>query len=159
MFKNALIGILVIALVAEGGLLMMKSNRVKQVLGMSTVQGQVISPSPTPARARPTFLTKGMKLADSPISQYAYKIAPGEMSDEAKAALNGFKISSTTAKDGSIQVSLTPTDSYDQRQQYTVKPGNSLYFIEMTTADDKNSADANLRDDYGVIVDANGVVQ
>jgi hypothetical protein len=42
-----------------------------------------------------------------------------------------------------------------------VKPGNTLYFIEMTPADDNvdSDKDLNYRDDYGIIVDANGIVQ
>jgi hypothetical protein len=42
-----------------------------------------------------------------------------------------------------------------------VKPGQILYFIEQTPADDiqDSDTDLNYRDDYGIITDANGIIQ
>jgi hypothetical protein len=108
------------------------------------------------------FLKKGDKLADSPLGQFAFKIAPGDISPETQKIMAGFgAVTSKPADDGSIVVTLTPKDSEDQNQQYTVKKGESLYFVETTPLDDKadQDQDFNYRDDYGVIVDQNGLVQ
>jgi hypothetical protein len=112
-------------------------------------------------RPKPTILAKGMKLADNPIAQNAYKIAPDVPDDTAKKAMTGFNMTSQPQKDGSVIVNLFPKDDDDQKQQYTVKKGQTLYFIEQTPGDDQadQDKDLNYRDDYGVIVDGNGIVQ
>ena len=118
--------------------------------------------SNAPARGtKPVFLSKGSNLTTSALKQYAYQIAPGVISDATKQKLTGFTITSVTNPDGSTSVSLTPKDSEDQHQQYTVKTGQMLYFIEQTPMDDKadSDRDLNYRDDYGIITDANGIVQ
>lgn len=110
---------------------------------------------------RPTMLSKGGSLTNSPLKQFAYQIAPGAMSDTTKSVMTGFTVTSKSNADGSITVTLTPKDSEDQNQQYTIKSGQILYFIEQTPIDDKTDSDtdANYRDDYGLITDANGIVQ
>lgn len=107
------------------------------------------------------MVTKGSNLKDSPIAKYAFQIAPGTMSQEAQNALVGWTVTSKTQTDGSTVVTLTPKDSTDQSQQYTIKPAQILYFIEQTPVDDKNDQDKDLnyRDDYGVITDAAGIIQ
>ena len=151
MIKNVVIGVLAAAAIAEMGFIVWKIPGERRVMGVQT--------SSRPAGGPPPFLTKGMKLAESPTAKFARQIYPGQLSDAAQAALTGWQIDSQPASDGAEIVTLTPTESDDQKQVYTVKTGQTLYFIEMTPADDKGNTDINLRDDYGVIVDSNGIVQ
>lgn len=155
--KNVIILILAVAVLAEGYMLWMK----KPAPVAAGTQSQ-LAPQPSVApTARPqVMLTKGMKLQESPVGKFAYKIVP-DMTDEAKKALVGFDVKTEVLTNGSIQVFLTPKDTDDQRQEYVVKPGYSLYFIEMTAVDDHGDQDkdSNYRDDYGIITDKDGVVQ
>lgn len=109
----------------------------------------------------PVIMSKGMNLKTSPLFKYAYQIAPGDLSASAKQALTGWAVKSETQADGSLLVTLTPKDSDDQYQQYLVKTGQTLYFIEQTPSDDKadSDTDLNYRDDYGIIVDSSGAIQ
>ncbi len=164
MNKNLLIGILVSVVVLESGYLLYR-HFAKSPIAMVN-QGRPNADASGvrkdgPQGARPAMLRKGDSLSASPIKQFAYQIAPGTISDAAKQKLTGFAITSITNPDGSISVSLTPKDSEDQHQQYTVKTGQVLYFIEQTPMDDKadSDRDLNYRDDYGIITDANGIVQ
>ncbi len=158
MVKNIVILVLVVLAAGEGYFLMHKSNG-PMVQGAERENAQ--QPRPSGAPNRPPILGKGDKLMGSPLEKFAFKIAPGDIPPESQAKLTGFAVKSTKLADGSEQVSLTPKDADDQFQQYTVKPGQVLYFIEMTGSDDVGSQDLdkNYRDDYGMITDANGVIQ
>lgn len=155
--KNVIIVVLVVGVLVEGYFLLMK-KQVPAALG-ETTQTQ---PSPNPTRrALPAPLAKGDKFAGSAVEKFAHKIAPGAISADSQAFLTGFTVKTNTLADGSEQVDLIPKDSDDQFQSYILKSGNSLYFIEMTQGDDKpdTDKDMNYRDDYGIVVDANGIVQ
>jgi hypothetical protein len=162
MNKNLVIviAILLVLVVGEGVYALKKRHDLsqlrEQMMASSGQPTQQKSPGP-----KPMLLEKGMKLADNPIAQFATKIAPGDLTDSAKAVMTGFNMTSKPQADGSVIVSLMPKDSDDQAQQYTVKKGETLYFIEQTPVDDNadKDVDMNYRDDYGVIVDANGIVQ
>lgn len=156
MQNKIIISVLLLVILAQGVYIVTRKAPTKQVLGIASTATSTPTPTPNPAR---TILTKGMKLADSPIAKFAYKIAPGDLSTDAQTALNGFEIKNETQKDGTIIVTLTSKDSDDQSQIYRVEKGYSLYFVEMTPVDDKDNKDLNLRDDYGIIVDGAGVVQ
>ncbi len=165
MNKNILIAILLVILVAESGYLVKKRHDTAVISDQLAVALNQAANEPKKEAAqapKPMMLAKGAKLADSPISKFAYKIAPGDVSSETKTVMAGFgMMTAKPAADGSVVVTLTPKDSEDQNQQYTVKTGESLYFIEQTPLDDKadQDKDFNYRDDYGVIVDQNGMVQ
>ncbi len=158
--KNIIIVILALLVLGEGALLVRRkfSQQVSMAKASPTVQ---TSPSPDANRPKPMMVGKGVKLQGSPLEQYAYKVAPGDMNDDAKKALVGFSIDTQKQADGSLVVKFTPKDSDDQNQQYIVKTGESLYFVEMTPLDDKpdQDKDINYRDDYGIIVDQNGIIQ
>lgn len=162
MLKNIAIVFLIIVAGVEGYFLTVKKEVKTDVEGIGTAvrsTSMQASPSAT-ATGRPQLLIKGMKLKDNPVSKNAYQIFPGELSAETQKALVGWNITTKKLTDGSTQVSLTPKDSDDISQQYTIKPGNILYFVEITMADDsKDDRDLNLRDDYGIIVDKDGIVQ
>ncbi len=156
MYKNAAIAVLVLLVLAEGGyILKLRKDRT----AVRNLQATTKSNSPRPQQ--PQMLTAGMKLADSPIAKFAYKVVPGTMDEGAKAALIGWTISSVTNKDKSITVTFIPKKADDEKQVYTVKPGSNLYFVEMSAGDDHadTDEDTNLRDDYGILVDANGIVE
>ena len=155
MTKNIAIVILILLCVAEGGYIFLHS---KQQTVRRSMTARKIYPTSTAAK-RPAFLTPGTKFADNPLFAKAYKIFPGDLSDNAKQALNGWDLKQTAMSDGSTQVSLIPHEAEDIQQTFIVKPGYSLYFIEMTLVDDKTGKDMNRGDDMGVLVDQNGVIQ
>jgi hypothetical protein len=152
--KNVIIVLLALVVIVEGYVLMSKKSA-PVALGVTTQ----IATTPRPS-GRPMPLTKGMNLQGSAVEKFAYEIVP-TMTDDAKKALIGFDVKTKSLAGGITQADLVPKDSDDQFQSYVVKPGNKLYFIEMTPVDDKpdTDRDSNYRDDYGIITDANGVVQ
>ncbi len=162
MIKNIVIGILVILLIAETGYFLVKRQSYhKQFATLAAQKAQNSFPPKSNTKGpKLVILSKGDNIKTSPLFEFAYEIAP-TMSDAAKIHMIGFAIASKTQTDGSLLVTLTPKDSADQNQQYTVGKGQILYFIEQTLFDDKkdSNTDLNYRDDYGVVTDANGIVQ
>ena len=167
MVKNVVIVLLVILVIAEGYLLYQSHTALKmqQQTAMTQITKQKSLPPAGPDSRRkggaPIIMSKGMNLKTSPIAKFAYQIAPGNMSTDAQKALVGWKIKTEKAESGALIVTLTPSDSDDQSQQYTVATGNVLYFIEQTPVDDKagQDKDFNYRDDYGIITNSAGVIQ
>lgn len=98
------------------------------------------------------------KLSDQPYFKQAYLIDPTNLSSDAKQALTGFSITSQTLPNGDTQIVLEAKKAGYQTQTYALKPGQHLYFVERTLLDDKNDQDNNYRDDFAVVVDANGYV-
>ncbi len=156
MNKNTIIVILLV-LLGSSGVYIMKLRR-DRVEVARIFQEQLKKTAPT-SSVRPQFITKGMKFADSPMFSKAYQIAPGDISASAKQALNGWTMTQKKLTAGTIEVSIIPQESQDVAQQFTVKPGFKLFFIELTTADDTTGLDQNRQDDIGVLVDQNGLVQ
>ena len=157
MGKNILIVVLLGVVGLLGYKLYMYRNGYKSLM---TAQEAAVGKPGGATRTPPPMLKKGDELMNSSLAKYASIIFPGTLSDKAKMAINGFDYKSEVQTDGSTVITLTSKDSDDQSQVYTVKKGESLYFVEMSSGDDKNDGhDANLRDDYGIIVDSNGMVQ
>jgi Tfp pilus assembly protein PilX len=106
--------------------------------------------------AKPTIMMQ--KFSDSSDFQYAYKIFPGALSSESKQAMAGFAMTTKTLPDNSTQVTLTAQKPEYKSQQYTVKSGYTLYFIERNLKDDnpEEDSDANLHDDTAILVDPQG---
>lgn len=162
MTKNIIIAILVLIVIAESGYFVVKKVTTKVENEMTQTFQKAMPPAGPNARGgRQMILGKGANLKTSPLYSFAYQIAPGNLSETAKKALNGWDIKTQNNLDGSTTVTLTPKDSDDQSQQYIVKQGNTLYFIEQTPIDDKadSDKDLNYRDDYGIITDQNGIIQ
>jgi hypothetical protein len=107
---------------------------------------------------KPTTAAGMQKFTDSSDFQYAYKIFPGNLSDNAKQAMSGFAFTTNAMPDGSTQVTLTSQNTEYTTQQYVVKTGYSLYFIEKMSGDDnpQEDTDRNLHDDTAVLVDPQG---
>ncbi len=163
MTKNIIIIILLIIAVAEAGYIIDKRNSPQGSMAMTThpsVTGAMPPAGPNAKGKGPVIISKGMNLKSTPLFQYAYEISPN-VANDAKAAMVGFSMTSEKQADGSMIVTLAPKDSDDQSQQYIVKSGQILYYIEQTPFDDKNDQDKDLnyRDDYGIITDSNGIVQ
>ena len=122
----------------------------------------MMNASPAPNSQRPPMPpVKGDTLANSTIAKSAFEVYPGALTTDVKTALIGWDIKAVKNKDGSATISMIPKNPDDPTNSYMVKPGNKLYFVEMTSADDHadTDSDSNLRDDYGILVDGNGVVQ
>lgn len=123
--------------------------------------GYSVSPSysakPTVA-AKPTVMKQ--KFSDSQYFQYGYKIFPGAISDQSKQAMDGFAMTTKVMPDGSTQIVLTAQKQGYTSQQYVVKPGYSLYFIERNLKDDnpQTDSDATLHDDTAILVDPQGYI-
>lgn len=94
----------------------------------------------------------------SPDVSYAYKIFPGPLDEKAGAATVNYNINYQTQNDGSTKVILVPKEQEEKIQQYTVKSGETLYFVEKFPGDDTVNKDKNLKDDYGIVVDNNGYI-
>jgi hypothetical protein len=161
MYKNIALFILLVIAIAEGMYFVNQKTGAPYISSISKANAVSNTQTvvPTASGIKPVMVSKGMKFADSPIFQMAYKIAPGDIAPETKKAMSGFDVTKKTLADGSIEVTLIPKESNYTKQQYTVEKGNTLYFIEATSVDDPDeNTDKNLRDDYGVMVDKNGLV-
>lgn len=157
MLKNIVIAVLVVAMLAEGALI----YRYRHEFHIARAQATQMPPAgPNAKGAKPITLGKGTNLKATPLFKFAYQIAPGDLSTAAKKATTGWTISSQDTN-GTTTVTLTPKDSDDQYQIYTIKTGQTLYFIEQTPLDDKadQDKDMNYRDDYGIVTDQNGNIQ
>ena len=163
--KNLLIiGLIGVVILETGYIAKLKlrgdseENRERPVVAM-----QSTAPSPRANGERPPMPpVKGDALANSAVAKSAFEVYPTvDDSVAAKASLVGWTIKPVKNKDGSATVSLVPKNPSDPTSSYTVKAGQKLYFVEMSTGDDKANTDedANLRDDYGIITDAAGIVQ
>jgi hypothetical protein len=97
-----------------------------------------------------------MAFSQSPDYAVAKQIFPGIISAEAKTAMQNFTMKTTTQADGSTMVTLTPKNAAEKQQIYFVKSGEKLYFVEKFPGDDASGSDNNLKDDYGIVVDASG---
>lgn len=114
------------------------------------------STSNTSTTASSSTNRPGTKLADSQYANYAYLISGDSLSADAQQALTGFTMTKQATSDGGMQIILTAKQSNYHNQTYTLKPGQSLYFIETSLGDDQGDQDTMLNDDTAVIVDANG---
>ena len=164
MVKNIVLVVLVIVVIVEGALLLSHTSSAHQTTLAATTHTSSLPPAGPNAKGagpRPIIMSKGKNLKTSPLFAFAFQVAPGDLSANGKRALIGWTITSQSQSDGSILVTLTPKDSEDQNQQYTVKTGQVLYFIEQTPVDDKadQDTDLNYRDDYGLITNQAGVIQ
>lgn len=139
---NKVIIILIIIALVGGYFFMNQKNNTATTLG-TTVTPTVMAPQ---------------KFTDSNLASIAYQIFPGPMSAETVKAIAGFNIKTTPNADATTLISLTSTNPEYKDQQYTVKPGEILYFIEKNPGDDSENKDKFMADDTAVLVDANGFI-
>jgi hypothetical protein len=144
---------IVIGVVIYGAVYYFISNKHQSDYNMSS--SSIMKPTMTP---KPTAIMQ--KFSDSSDFQYAYKIFPGAISVESKQAMSGFMMITKTLPDSSTQIVLTAQELGYTSQQYIVKPGDTLYFIERNLQDDnpQEDSDANSHDDTAVLVDSQGYI-
>jgi hypothetical protein len=95
--------------------------------------------------------------ADTPYYSYSYQVFPGQLSQQAAAALTGFTLSNSTLSDGSenVTISLSGTSS---ASTVNLPSGYKLYIIEASYGDDGFNHDSFLGDDQFVEVNSTGYV-
>lgn len=99
-----------------------------------------------------------MKISDTPYAQYTYLISGNQLSQDAQTALSGFNLAKNSLANGDMLYTLTTTKAGYINQSYTLKPGDSLYFIETSFGDDNYQLDTSFSDDTAVVVDSNGCI-
>ena len=102
--------------------------------------------------------TGSQKFSDQPYYSYSYLISGDTLSADAKTALAGFDLNKQVMPDGTTQIMLKAQKAEYHDQQYTLQPGQQLYFLERMLGDDQNNNENNLGDDSAVVVDAQGNV-
>ena len=102
----------------------------------------------------------GQKFTDQSYFKNAYLISDPALSADAKMALTGFTMGKQTLANGDTQITLTAQKAEYHNQQYTLRPGDQLYFIEKFLGDDNAEAneEKNTMDDSAVVVDSQGNV-
>ncbi len=124
----------------------------RQASGMqgSTTTVAPTAASNTPQRA-PVFFSS------TPYYPYAYQIFPGNMSQQARAAMSGFALRAAALPNGSTNVTISLM-STSQNQSIVLGQGYSLYIIETTFGDDGYNAEYSLGDDGFIVVNQSGYV-
>ncbi len=163
MRTRQIIGVVAVLAILGGGYLLTKnagaSTGQTSSISLDSTSGQPTSTPLSSPLVSTTTTNQQQKFSSSANSQYAYQIFPGTLSTQARQALSGFSMQTQTDADGATVVTLTAQESQYQSQQYTVKPGETLYFIEKSLGDDPSeSKDTNLGDDSSVLVDSNGYI-
>ena len=106
--------------------------------------------------------SSGVLFSSSPESSYAYLISTSTLSANAKTALDGFKLTVKKNTDGTTTYTLNSSkQGYpNSNQEYTLKKGEKLYFLERTMHDDNTTSneDYYLADDTAVVVNSNGYI-
>ena len=102
--------------------------------------------------------SSGVLFADSPYANFAYLLSSSSLSPEAQQALTGFNVEKHANSDGSITYDLVAINPEYQNQSYTLKPGQSLYFIESSFGDDATGSENFLADDSAIVVDSGGYI-
>lgn len=162
--KNIIV-VLVLVIVVGGGLLYYQQVQAPH----ATPEGVVTqSPAVRPPVQQPTTpavpavtsaTTSVMKFKDQPYVQFAYEVDPNglnALSPTLKLALSGFTLTAKKTINGSTVVSFKSINTEYHDQQYTLRPGDKLYFIEKNLKDDQDGQEKYLQDDTAVVVDKDG---
>lgn len=96
------------------------------------------------------------KFADQPYATSAYLISSDPLSPAAQTAISGFQMTKQSNPDGTTLVTLKALEPQYHDQQYTLRPGDQLYFIDKFMADDLQNKEVNPNDDAAVVVDSQG---
>jgi len=99
-----------------------------------------------------------IKLSDTRYWAYSFLISDDDLDDQTKAALSGFDRKKEILPNGDIKITLKALSPDYQDQNYVLKPGQKLYFIETSMADDPQFKEYNMGDDVAVKVDADGYI-
>ncbi|MFA6995079.1 MAG: hypothetical protein WC249_01570 [Patescibacteria group bacterium] len=102
--------------------------------------------------------TVSQKFVDQPYYSYSYLISGDTLSTDAQQALAGFALTKKALPDGTTQIDLKAQKAEYKDQQYILKSGEQLYFVEKFLADDQNNQENNILDDQAAVVDSQGNV-
>lgn len=105
-----------------------------------------------------TSVPGSQKFSDQSYYNSTYLISSDTLSTDAQKALTGFQMDKKSMPDGTLQITLKALEPSYHDQQYTLKPGEQLYFIEKFWADDQGGQEKNINDDTAVVVDSQGNV-
>jgi hypothetical protein len=97
------------------------------------------------------------KFSDQPYFNSSYLVSSDSLSPDAQQALSGFHLEKQTSPDGTTLISLKAQKPEYHDQQYNLKPGEQLYFIDKFLADD-SGGERMINDDTAVVVDSQGNV-
>ena len=95
--------------------------------------------------------------ADSPYYSYSYLISSTPLSQQAKTALTGFNLTTSSFSNGSENITIS-LDGTSSSKTIMLPSGYKLYIIESSYGDDGFGRDSFLGDDQFVEVDSNGYV-
>jgi len=128
--------------------------------GCASQQNGLARPEAAPGSPAGQQAAASVKFVDQPYYKQAYLISGDALDAEAKSALSGFDLTKTAQPDGSTLFTLKAVKPGYTDQRYSLKPGQKLYFIEYFLQDDDpvKNEDRNMKDDLGVVVDADGNV-
>jgi hypothetical protein len=99
--------------------------------------------------------SSGVLFSAQQYSNYAYLIAPGNMSQQAKSALDGYTMSARPLSNGSENVTLGVAGT-SRQGSLVLTPGEKLYVIETSFGDDGPGYDGSFGDDGFVLVNQSG---
>ena len=99
----------------------------------------------------------GTLFASQPYASYSYLIAPGNVSQQSRLALDGYNMTVSSQLDDSEAVTLFVVGTNSNRH-IALTSGEKLYIVEASFGDDGPNYDGSLADDGFVVVDRNGYV-
>ncbi len=96
----------------------------------------------------------GTLFSQEPYYGYSYQIAPGSLSAQSKAALDGYTMTTSQTPGGeNVTISISGRSS-----TVTLASGETLYVVETSFGDDGPGYEGSLADDGFVLVGQNGYV-
>ncbi len=149
------IGVLAIMVVAAvGGFLFIKNNKpTASAPSAQTASIAAVTASSTQGSSTQTLF------ASSSYAANAHLISTTSTYDVAtQQALKGLQVKKQVLADGSLQITLIALQGGYPNQNYTVKPGEKLYFSEAFPMDDSASGDRVPADDRAILVSASGII-
>ncbi len=164
MTKKAVVALVAVVVVVGGGFLFLRNNQ--NIALTPSPQTATMANNVVPSNTQPSQATSSTQSSSTAIlfanSQYAsssYLISTTSTYNAAtQQALKGFQVKKKVLTDGSLQIELIALQSEYPNQTYVVKPGEKLYFVEVSSVDDSVSEDHSPADDHAILVDANGYV-
>ena len=151
MIKKSIVIVAVVFVISGVGLFFLAKHR-----NVASIQATNIVTSTTLSNQ---VSSTAMLFANSQYVTSSYLISTTSTYNTAtQRALKGFQVKKQTFVDGSLKITLIALQSEYSNQTYLVKPGEQLYFMEASSADDSISEDHAPADDRAILVSANGII-
>lgn len=162
--KKSIIISAVVLVVAAAGLFVLTRHRggagasAGQTANIATVAVAPVAP-PSAARLALPPVATGTLFSASPYAAHAHLIPmTGSFDAATQQSLTGFQVNRQKVVGGSFTVQIASLQMSAAPQVFTVAPGDKLYFVENSLMDDGGGTERFLADDFGVLVNANGVI-